>query len=131
MKRKEKHMMNNNENQKKSILNKLISFLKRLFTRKNNNLLAEGQITEKNKDTYIETNNMKEQITIPRDIEKERLLNIREQWENGEIEEEDMSEEDVKAIVAIYNEETYKIEQETEQIKQDIAKMLKELKESA
>ena len=124
--------MNNNENQKKSILNKFISFLKRLFTRKNNNnLLVEGQITEKTKDSYVETKNLKEQITILRDIERERLLNLREQWENGEIEEEEIAEEDIDKLIEIYNAETEKIEQETEQIKQDIAKMLKELKESA
>ena len=77
-------------------MGKFISFLKRLFTRKNNNnLLVEGQITEKTKDSYVETKNLKEQITILRDIERERLLNLREQWENGEIEEEEIAEEDI------------------------------------
>ena len=125
--------MNNVNIRNKGIFNRIINFFKGLFYNNDKKLLTEGQVIsvqdEFSKEQQIST--LKEQIIIPRDTEKERLLLLREQWENGEIEEEDLSEEDIDAIIEIYNDETEKIEQETEQIKQDIAKMLKELKESA
>ena len=120
--------MNNN-----GFINRLLNFFKRLFFRNTQKLLTEGPIVpvQEQKNKLKQSNNFKEQIVIPKDINRERLLAIRQKWENDEIEEEDISEEDIDAIVAIYDEETEKIEQETEQIKEEIAKMLKELKETA
>lgn len=133
MKRKGKHMMNNVNIRNKGIFNRIINFFKCLFYNNDKKLLTEGQVIsvqdEFSKEQQIST--LKEQIIIPRDTEKERLLLLREQWENGEIEEDEITEEDIDKIIEIYNAETEKIEQETEQIKQDITKMLKELKESA
>ena len=122
-------MMNNNN----GIFNKIINFIKQIFLGNNKKLLTEGQTTYIQKETpeQNETNTFREQIIIPRNTERERLLILRNQWENGLIQEEDISEQDIDAIVAIYNEETIKIEQETEQIKQNIAKILKELKQIA
>ena len=121
--------MNNNN----GIFNKIINFIKQIFLGNNKKLLTEGQTTYIQKETpeQNETNTFREQIIIPRNTERERLLILRNQWENGLIQEEDISEQDIDAIVAIYNEETIKIEQETEQIKQNIAKILKELKQIA
>lgn len=124
--------MNNYDTQNKGVFSRIISFFKSFF-RSNKKLLPEDQsnpIQDKASETN-QINDFKEQLKVKEDTEKNRLLCLRQQWENGEIEEEDISENDVDAIVAIYNAETEKIEQETELIKQDIAKMLNKLKESA
>lgn len=116
-----------------SFISKIINFFKRLFFGSNQKLLTDGNIVpvKKQEQKIEQPNNFKEQIEIPKDTNRERLLVIRQKWEEGIIQEEDISEEDIDAIVAIYDEETEKIEQETEQIKEDIAKMLNELKETA
>lgn len=71
---------------------------------------------------------LRDRVFIPEDKEKTRLLKLREQWEAGEIDAEDISDEDVDKIVELYNEETEKINNETLLIKENISKMLKELK---
>ena len=76
-----------------------------------------------------ETNSFKERIKIQEDKERKRLLELRDKWENGEIKADDISDEEIDKIVEIYNEETKKIEEETEIIKRNISKMLKELKQ--
>lgn len=113
--------MNNNN----GIISKIINFLKRLFIGSNQKLLTEGNIVpvQEQEPKIEQSNNFKEQIVIQKDTDRERLLAIRQKWEDGIIQEEEISKEDIDAIVAIYNEET-------EKIKQDIAKMLRELNNS-
>ena len=71
---------------------------------------------------------LKDRVVIPEDKEKNRILRLRKQWEDGEIDAEDISDGDVDKIVEIYNKETEKINNETLLIKENISKMLKELK---
>ena len=106
---------------KEGIFNKIYKFFKKLF-RKNVEVKKEIVIPK-------ETNSFKERIIIQEDKERKRLLELRDKWENGEVEVDDISEEDIDKIVKIYNEETKKIEEETQIIKQNISRMLKELKQ--
>ena len=106
---------------KEGIFNKIYKFFKKLF-RKNVEVKKEIVIPK-------ETNSFKERIIIQEDKERKRLLELRDKWENGEVEVDDISDEDIDKIVKIYNEETKKIEEETQIIKQNISKMLKELKQ--
>lgn len=106
---------------KEGIFSKIYKFFKKLF-RKNVEVKKEIVIPK-------ETNSFKERIVIQEDKERKRLLELRDKWENGEIEADDISDEDIDKIVEIYNEETKKIEEETQTIKQNISKMLKELKQ--
>lgn len=106
---------------KEGIFNKIYKFFKKLF-RKNVEVKKEIVIPK-------ETNSFKERIIIQEDKERKRLLELRDKWENGEIKVDDISDEDIDKIVKIYNEETKKIEEETQIIKQNISRMLKELKQ--
>lgn len=120
-------MMNN------GFIIRIINFFKRIFFGNNQKLLIEGTAvpTQDTEQKLKQPNNFKEQIAIPRDYNMERLLSIRQKWENGEIDEEDISKEDKDEIIAIYDEETEKIEKETERIKEEVANILKELKKTA
>lgn len=106
---------------KEGIFNKIYKFFKKLF-RKNVEVKKKIVIPK-------ETNSFKERIIIQEDKERKRLLELRDKWENGEVEVDDISDEDIDKIVKIYNEETKKIEEETQIIKQNISRMLKELKQ--
>lgn len=106
---------------KEGIFNKIYKFFKKLF-RKNVEVKKEIVIPK-------ETNSFKERIIIQEDKERKRLLELRDKWENGEVEVDDISDEEIDKIVEIYNEETKKIEEETQIIKQNISRMLKELKQ--
>ena len=106
---------------KEGIFNKIYKFFKKLF-RKNVEVKKEIVIPK-------EKNSFKERIIIQEDKERKRLLELRDKWENGEIKADDISDEEIDKIVEIYNEETKKIEEETEIIKRNISKMLKELKQ--
>ena len=50
------------------------------------------------------------------------------QYDNGEIDEEDISEEDIDKLCEMYEKETEELNNETQKIKIHIAQMLKELK---
>ena len=114
-------MINSMISYKEGIFNKIYKFFKKLF-RKNVEVKKEIVIPK-------ETNSFKERIIIQEDKERKRLLELRDKWENGEVEVDDISDEDIDKIVKIYNEETKKIEEETQIIKQNISRMLKELKQ--
>ena len=52
------------------------------------------------------------------------------QYDNGEIDEEDISDEDMNKLIEMYERETEELNDETEKIKIHISQMLKELKHS-
>lgn len=76
------------------------------------------------KDYFIEN------IVIKENEEEKRLKNLQIQYDNGEIDEEDISEEEIDKIIEMYEKETEKLNTETENIKIHISQMLKELKHS-
>ena len=78
---------------------------------------------EKNKNSFLES------IKIKEDKEKLRLNKIKLQYENGEIDEEDLTEEDIEKLIKIYEEETKKLNEDTQRRKVRIRKMLNELKQ--
>ena len=52
------------------------------------------------------------------------------QYDNGEIDEEDISDDDMDKLIEMYEKETEELNGETENIKIHIAKMLNELKQT-
>lgn len=66
----------------------------------------------------------KKNLEITKDTKKERLLIIRQQLEKGDINEDEISEEDLDDIIAIYDQEIAIIEQQAETTKHNIKKML-------
>ena len=56
------------------------------------------------------------------------IKSLQIQYDNGEIDEDDLSEDDVNKIIKLYEEETEQLNQDTLQRKIHIQNMLKELK---
>ena len=135
---------------KENIFTKIFQFFKRFFFRKkkkNLNSINEKLITDKNQNenfaenTVIkeneETSRLKElrlqaeqrlkQLQIQEEI---RLKNLKLQYDNGEIDEEDISSEDMDKLIKMYENETEMLNADTERRKNHISQMLKELKYS-
>ena len=107
---------------KKSIFRKISDFFKKIFSKKEV-VQNEDIIVNNNKnDSFIKN------IRIKENKEELRLLQLKQQYENGEIDEEDMSDEDVDKLCQLYEKETDELNADTERRKNHIAQMLKELK---
>lgn len=115
-------------------MNKLIPYKEGIISRicnwiKSRFLIRKDEKEKKENNNLVANNtNIMDRFVIPEDREKTRLLKLRWQWENNEIDAEDLSDEDVNKIVELYNKETERINRETSVIKENISKMLKELK---
>ena len=107
---------------KKNIFRKICDFFKKIFSKKevlqNEDIIVNN---EKN-DSFIKSTQIKE------NKEELRLLQLKQQYENGEIDEEDMSDEDIDKLCKLYEKETDELNADTERRKNHIAQMLKELK---
>ncbi len=106
---------------KKSIFRKISEFFKKIFSKKE--VLSKEVIITNEKN-----NNFLENIQIKEDKEELRLLQLKQQYENGEIDEEEISDEDVDKLCELYKKETDELNADTERRKNHIAQMLKELK---
>lgn len=109
---------------KNNIFTPIIKFFKKIFARKN---ILENEIKNTSngiKDSFIEN------IQIKEDKEKLRLYQLKQQYDNGEIDEEDIADEDVDKLVELYKKETDELNADTEKIKNHIKQMLKELKKA-
>ena len=111
---------------KENIFTKISNFFKKIFFRK------KEVFAESNDEVPIYNNQYKENfienIAIKEDEEEKRLKILQLQYDNGEIDEEDISDEDMDKLIVIYEKETEKLNADTEMRKKHIALMLKELK---
>ena len=111
---------------KENIFTKISNFFKKLFFRK------KKYITEYINETLIYNKHCKENfidnILIKEDEEQKRLKTLQLQYDNGEIDEDDISEEDIDKLIEMYEKETEELNVDTENIKIHISHMLKELK---
>lgn len=111
---------------KENIFIKIFKFFKQIFSMKSTS--ATENMTEKlikNKGNSV---NFFENIQIRQNEEEIRLKNLQLQYDNGEIDEEDISDEDMDKLIEMYEKETEELNRETENIKIHISQMLKELK---
>ena len=106
---------------KKSIFRKISEFFKKIFLKKE--VLPKEVIITNEKN-----NNFLENIQIKEDKEKIRLIQLKQQYEKGEIDEEEISDEDVDKLCELYKKETDELNADTERRKNHIAQMIKELK---
>ena len=112
---------------KENIFTKISNFFKKLFFRKKEAFtesIDEAPIYNNPKENFIEN------IAIKEDEEEKRLKVLQLQYDNGEIDEENISEEDMDKLIEMYEKETEKLNLDTERRKNHIAQMLKELKQS-
>ncbi len=110
---------------KENIFAKISNLFKKLFFRKKNTILEssdEKKLDNQHKEYFIES------IIIKENEEEKRLKKIQLQYDNGEIDEEDISEGDMDKLIEMYEKETEELNADTERRKNHIAKMLKELK---
>lgn len=113
---------------KENTFTKISNFFKKLF-------FIKKKETNKSIDKlHIYNNKCKEDfmtnILIKEDEEEKRLKKLQLQYDNGEIDEDDIAEEDVDKLIKMYEKETEELNNETEKIKIHISQMLKELKNS-
>ena len=130
---------------KENIFTKISQFFKKLFFRKkkeNLNNIDEKLITDKNQnENFAENTVIKENEEIRRlkelrlqaeqrlkqlQIQEEiRLKNLKLQYDNEEIDEEDISSEDMDKLIKMYENETEMLNADTERRKNHISQMLK------
>ena len=109
---------------KNNIFIKIADFFKKLFSRKKILQSKNENISNDIRDSFIES------IQIKKDKEKLRLCKLKQQYDNGEIDENDIPDEDVEKLVELYEEETDKLKADTEKIKNHIRQMLKQLQKT-
>ena len=113
---------------KENIFTKTLNFFKKLFFRKkkDTNKSIEELLIYNNqcKENFIDNILIKED----EDEEQKRLKMLQLQYDNEEIDEEDISDEDIDKLCKLYEKETDELNADTERRKNHIAQMLKELK---
>ena len=75
-----------------------------------------------NKENFIK------KVQFIEDSEEKRLKNLKAQYDNEEIDEENIADEDIDKLIEMYEKETKELNEDTERRKKHIAKMLKEIK---
>lgn len=113
---------------KENIFIKIRNFIKRLFGKKE--IPIEEKSDESENFDNIANNNFLENIQIKEDTEETRIKKLQQQYDNGEIDEDDLPEEDINKLIEMYERETEKINADTLIRKKHIQEMLKELKSS-
>ena len=106
---------------KENIFTKILNFFKRIFKKGISHTENIIENEKKNNDFF-------ENIYIKQNEEEVRLKRLQLQYDNGEIEEDDISEEDMDKLIEMYEKETDELNKDTENIKIHISKMLNELK---
>lgn len=113
---------------KENAFTKILNFFKKSFSRKkkiNEESIDEAPVYNNQfKENFIKN------IAIKTDDEEKRLKVLQMQYDNGEIDEEDISDNDMDKLIEMYETETEKLNIDTERRKIHIAQMLKELKHS-
>ena len=111
---------------KQNIFTKIRTFLKNLFSRKKEEFIEDEKENIFQKNYY--NNNFSERIAVKVDEEQKRLKDLQRQYDNGEIDEEDITAEDIDKLVEMYEAETERLNADTEMRKMHISEMLIELK---
>ncbi|MDO5555960.1 MAG: hypothetical protein Q4G09_04845 [Clostridia bacterium] len=113
---------------KNNVFIKIFNFFKRFFSKRSitvsKNIIEEPITDVKNKANFLEN------IQIEENEEEKRLKLLQVQYDNGEIDEDDLSEEEIEKLVVLYEKETEELNADTERRKIHIGQMLKELKSS-
>ena len=85
---------------KESILVKIHNFIKRLMSK--NKVSSNKEFNENQSISNIHSNVFFENIQIKDNAEERRIKKLQLQYDNGEIDEDDLSEEDVNKIIKLF-----------------------------
>ena len=93
-------------------------------------LFLKEKSPEATKNTTIEmtSNKFRETIQIKQDEEKMRILELQQEFKKGNIEEEEIPEDDYSKLIKLYDEQNEKLRQEIERYKIETYKKLQEMK---
>lgn len=127
LKERENHMNNKMIEYKENIFTKILNFFKRIFKK---DISPTENIIEKTIENEKKNNEFFENIYIKQNEEEMRLKKLQLQYDNGEIDEDDILEEDMDKLIEMYEKETDELNKDTENIKIHITKMLNKLKNS-
>lgn len=109
---------------KNTIFSKIKKFIANLFKKK------EIEI-QKEECEFNNGNDFKQRIIVEEDKERTRLLNLQQEFENGNIQEEDIEEADVQKLHKLYDEQIEEINKQTEMYKKKILEIKSKLNKSA
>lgn len=112
---------------KKSIFNKISKFFKNFFNigrKKEEHHIPDNTNNNFHKDKFIDN------ISVKENEEEKKLKELQLKYENGEIDEDEMLDEEIDKLIKMYKNETEKLNMDTEKRKKHISKMLNELKAS-
>lgn len=105
---------------------KILDFFKRLFSRKKTSI-SQNSIKESSLDSKSKTDFLNN-IQIQKNEEEVKLKKLQLLYDNGEIDEYNLSEEEMEKLVMLYEKETKELNADTERRKMHIQNMLKEMK---
>lgn len=103
------------------VMYKIKSFFKNLFKKKE-------EAVEEKKDTKQE-NSFEEAIVIKKDEERERLLELQKRFREGNLNPEDVTEEDIDKLTELYNEQIAQLNKQIEEDTAAIEKCNREIEE--
>lgn len=111
---------------KETIFVKIFKFFNLILPPKRNivdieNMKEKSITKEKDSISFFEN------IKIKENEEEIRLKRLQLQYDNGEIDEDDISEEDMNSIIEMYEKETEELNADTEMRKNHIVKILNSL----
>lgn len=104
------------------IMYKIKSFFKNLF-KKNKEEIVQQEKEEETKNTFEES------IIVRTDEEKARLLELQKRFREGKLNPEDVTEEDIDKLAALYNEQIAELNKQIEEDTAVIEKCNKEIEE--
>ena len=108
-----------------NIFGKIKMFFKRFFTRRN-----KEEISRTNNYNSSKEENFRKNILVEEDEERKRILKIQEEYRIGLIDEDEISKEDYKKLLNLYDEQNEAIRQKIERDKIEIKMMIENLKKA-
>ncbi|MBO5349805.1 MAG: hypothetical protein J6A89_08330 [Clostridia bacterium] len=109
---------------KESTINKISKFLKNMFHIANK---EENQVILDNANKNLKKENFIDKIVIKENKVEKVLKELKIKYENGDINEDEMSLKDMDRLIKMYKDETEKLNKDTEKRKIRISKMLNKL----
>lgn len=106
-------------NYKETIISKIQKFFRNLMPKENDK--KEVEKIEDKKDFF-------EYIVIRENREEARLRRLKTSYDNGEISEEKISDEDMDKLIEMYDKEIEELKKDTEKIKRNIEGIIRSKK---
>ena len=106
-----------------TIFQKIKKFFRNIFSK-----FKDTDNSSNTKGVEENYNNFKQEIEIKQDEEELRILKLQEDYKNGIIEEENISKEDYKKLLELYDKENKEIKEDIEKDMVQIKNMLEQLK---